>query len=192
MALTFTCTLSVLSSESDVRTMLIGALGCNIAWGLVDGAMHVLAQVVTRERQRSLAAAVAAAPPGEARRLLLESLPDGAGRLLEPADLDRVAAGVREAAPPDRSVIPTREDLRGAGAVFLLVFLSTLPVALPFLVFEDVATALRTSNAVAVASLFLVGTALGRYMHWSRPWAIGLAVALFGTLLVAITIALGG
>jgi VIT1/CCC1 family predicted Fe2+/Mn2+ transporter len=192
MALTFTCTLSILSSENDVRTMLIGALGCNIAWGLVDGAMHVLAQVVTRERQHSLAAAVAAAPPNEARRLLLESLPDGAERLLEPTDLDRVAADVRAAATPDRSVMPTWQDLHGAVAVFLLVFLSTFPVALPFLFFSDVVTALRTSNAVAVISLFVVGTGLGRYMHWPRPWAMGLAVALFGAILVAITIALGG
>lgn len=192
MALTFTCTLSILSSESDVRTMLIGALGCNIAWGLVDGAMHVLAQVVTRERQRSLAAAVAAAPPSEARRLLLESLPDGAERLLGHADLDRVAASVRAAANPDRSVMPTWQDLRGAVAVFLLVFLSTFPVALPFILFSDVSTALRVSNAVAVALLFVVGAGLGRHMHWPRPWAIGLAVALFGAILVAITIALGG
>jgi VIT1/CCC1 family predicted Fe2+/Mn2+ transporter len=192
MALTFTCTLSILSSENDVRTMLIGALGCNIAWGLVDGAMHVLAQVVTRERQHSLAAAVAAAPPNEARRLLLESLPDGAERLLELTDLDRVAADVRAAATPDRSVMPTWQDLHGAVAVFLLVFLSTFPVALPFLFFSDVVTALRTSNAVAVISLFVVGTGLGRYMHWPRPWAMGLAVALFGAILVAITIALGG
>jgi hypothetical protein len=52
--------------------------------------------------------------------------------------------------------------------------------------------ALRTSNAIAIVSLFLVGTGLGRYMNWHRPWAVGLAVALFGALLVAITIALGG
>jgi hypothetical protein len=45
---------------------------------------------------------------------------------------------------------------------------------------------------VAVISLFVVGTGLGRYMHWPRPWAMGLAVALFGAILVAITIALGG
>jgi hypothetical protein len=192
MALTFTCTLSILSSENDVRTMLIGALGCNIAWGLVDGAMYVLAQVVTRERQHSLAAAVAAAPPNEARRLLLEALPDGAERLLGSTDLDRVAAGVRAAATPDRSVMPNWQDLRGAVAVFLLVFLSTLPVALPFLLFSEVATALRVSNAVAVVSLFVVGASLGRYMNHHRPWAMGLAVALFGAILVAITIALGG
>ncbi len=56
----------------------------------------------------------------------------------------------------------------------------------------DVGLALRISNAIAVVLLFLVGTGLGRYMNWHRPWAIGLAVACFGAILVAITIALGG
>src|SRR5512140_1894989 len=55
MALTFTCTISVTSStRADVMTMLAGALGCNVAWGLVDAAMYLLAQIVTREQRRSL------------------------------------------------------------------------------------------------------------------------------------------
>jgi hypothetical protein len=35
MALTFTCTISIAQADrASVRDMLIGALGCNIAWGL--------------------------------------------------------------------------------------------------------------------------------------------------------------
>ena len=38
MVLTFTGSLSAAESgRAEVRTMLIGALGCNIAWGLIDG-----------------------------------------------------------------------------------------------------------------------------------------------------------
>ena len=41
MALTFTGSLSVATADrNEVRTMLIGALGCNIAWGLVDAVMY--------------------------------------------------------------------------------------------------------------------------------------------------------
>jgi VIT1/CCC1 family predicted Fe2+/Mn2+ transporter len=39
--------------------------------------------------------------------------------------------------------------------------------------------------------LFLTGYAFGRYAHY-RPWKMGLSMALFGVLLVAITIYLGG
>ena len=46
MALTFTCTLGVATaSHIEVRTMLIGALGCNLAWGIIDGGVHLLARL---------------------------------------------------------------------------------------------------------------------------------------------------
>ena len=42
MVLTFTGSLSVAESgREDVRTMLIGALGCNIAWGVIDAMLYL-------------------------------------------------------------------------------------------------------------------------------------------------------
>ena len=193
MALTFTCTISVASSSrADVMTMLAGALGCNTAWGLVDAAMFLLAQIVSREQRRSLAMDIAAASPPQARRLLLDNMPDGVDKVFNPSDLDRLAGAIRAMPASPRRAAPTAEDLRGAAYIFLLVFLSTLPVALPFLFMTDVGKALRTSNAIAVILLFLVGTGLGRHMKWKPYWVTGLSVALFGALLVALTIALGG
>ena len=83
-----------------------------------------------------------------------------------------------------------REDLLAALGVFLLVFLSLFPVALPFLLIDDVRLALRVSNAVAIALLFLTGFAFGR--HVGRPWRTGLSMVLVGTALVAVAMALGG
>jgi VIT family len=192
MALTFTCSVSVASSTPDVRTMLVSALGCNVAWGVIDAAMYLLAEMVTRQRQRIFAIAIADASPAEARRMILERMPDGLERHLSADELDRLANGVRSLPPPSQSLLPHPDDLRGATGIFLLVFLSTFPVALPFLLISNVSIALRTSNAIAVALLFLVGTQLGRYMKWQWPWAVGLGIALFGAILVAIAIALGG
>src|SRR5436305_6329731 len=43
MVLTFTGSLSVAEAgRSEVRTMLIGALGCNIAWGIIDGIFYLM------------------------------------------------------------------------------------------------------------------------------------------------------
>jgi VIT1/CCC1 family predicted Fe2+/Mn2+ transporter len=193
MALTFTCTISVATStRNDITTMLAAALACNVAWGLVDGAMYILGALVMRERKRGLVAAIRELPKAEARAVLLDNLPEGADRLLKKDDLDRLAHGLSAQPLPPRTVIPTRDDLRRAIAIFLLVFLSTLPVAMPFLLIVDVGLALRVSNAIAVGLLFVVGARLGRYMDWPKPWVIGLAVACFGALLVAVTIALGG
>jgi VIT1/CCC1 family predicted Fe2+/Mn2+ transporter len=75
--------------------------------------------------------------------------------------------------------------------VFLLVFLSTLPVALPFVIMEDVGRAMRVSNAVAVTMLFVAGAGYGRSVHRS-PVAFGVSMVVLGMILVAITIALGG
>lgn len=193
MALTFTCSVSVASgTRNDIATLLGSALSCNVAWGLVDAAMYVLTQLVTRQRQRNFAIAIADASAHEARGMILERLPDGLERYLGANELDRLVKAVRSLPLTSQSLLPYREDLRGAAGIFLLVFLSTFPVALPFLLISDVATALRTSNAIAVALLFLVGTGLGRYMEWRLPWLAGLGVALFGAILVAVTIALGG
>ena len=43
MVLSFTGSLSVADAgRDDVRTMLIGALGCNIAWGIIDGILYLM------------------------------------------------------------------------------------------------------------------------------------------------------
>jgi hypothetical protein len=192
MALTFTSTISLLASEADVRMMLAGALGCNLAWGIVDAAMYLLSRAVTRERLRSLALAVASASPENARRIIVENIPLDAGRIFNDAELNRIAGVVRANPIPGRRFVPTSDELRGAIGIFLLVFFSTVPVALPFAVFEDVEVALRTSNAIAVALLFAIGAGLGKHMGWKPYWATGVIISLFGALLVAVTIALGG
>ena len=49
MALTFTCTLGVAIADNiQVRTMLIGALGCNLAWGIIDGGVYLMARLNER------------------------------------------------------------------------------------------------------------------------------------------------
>jgi len=46
MALTFICSLGVATGANiNIRTMLIGALGCNLAWGIVDGGLYLLGQI---------------------------------------------------------------------------------------------------------------------------------------------------
>lgn len=121
MALTFTGLIgSALGDGDEVRALLLGALGCNLAWGLVDGVM-----------------------------------------------------------------------MRAAVGVATLVFLSTLPVVVPFALMSDARLALRVSNVIAIVMLFGCGYQLGRYAG-GRRWLAGAVVALLGVVLVPITIMLGG
>lgn len=50
MALSFTGSLSVATGHEEIRTVLAAALGCNIAWGLVDAVMYLVGTATERAR----------------------------------------------------------------------------------------------------------------------------------------------
>jgi VIT1/CCC1 family predicted Fe2+/Mn2+ transporter len=84
-----------------------------------------------------------------------------------------------------------KSDFLGAGAIFLLVFLSTFPVVIPFIFVANASHALRLSNGVAILMLFWGGVAYGRYAGVPK-WVMGLIMVVVGLILVGITISLGG
>jgi len=192
MALTFTTTFEVaVAGRADVRTMLIGALGCNLAWGIVDGVMFVVTRSVEKSRFHSRIRAVQAVNATAAARILEEELPDDWGILLDSHDLERLAARAQALPTPSPPRL-TAGDLRAGAAVCVLVFLSTLPVALPFLLFRDLFRAARVSDATALVMLFVIGTSLGRHAGRKRPFLVGLTMVALGVVLSAIAIRLGG
>jgi VIT1/CCC1 family predicted Fe2+/Mn2+ transporter len=192
MALTFTGSLSVATADrSEVHGMLIGALGCNIAWGLVDAVMFLLAALTDRGRNLAIFKEVrSASDPARARALILEALPPVVAAAMPPEEVDAIRSRLAGLPEPPRFSI-TAADLRMAVAVFLLVFLATLPVALPFAFIHDAHRALRVSNGIALAMLFLGGYYLGRHAG-RRAWLSGLLMLAIGVALVWATIALGG
>src|SRR3954452_10015192 len=51
MALSFTLTLGVVTADNiQVRTMLLAALGCNLAWGIIDACVFLMARFNERGR----------------------------------------------------------------------------------------------------------------------------------------------
>jgi VIT1/CCC1 family predicted Fe2+/Mn2+ transporter len=85
----------------------------------------------------------------------------------------------------------TRGDVVGALAVFLLVCATTLPAVLPFLFVSNDWLALRISNFLLVALLFLAGYRWAAHIDRS-PWLTGLALVALGLALVGVAIAFGG
>ncbi len=192
MVLTFTGSVSVADAgRAEVRQMLVGAQGCNLAWGIVDAAMYVISSVLTRSRALEVLRLVRAADPEHARAAIAAATSAFIPVPLTAATVESLRQELVTApVAPDR-VRLTAADARGAVSVFLLVFLSTFPVAIPFLVFGDIGRAMRVSNAIAVALLCGGGYSLGRYGGLS-PWRTAGALAALGITLVGITIALGG
>jgi VIT1/CCC1 family predicted Fe2+/Mn2+ transporter len=193
MALTFTCTLSVATSgRSDVREMLIGALGCNLAWGLVDTVMYAITAVVQRARRRTLVRAVQkTADPARAVHWVRLALPEGVSEVMDDAGVGDLVARLRSLPPVQGVAKLHASDLREACLAGLLVFLATFPVAVPFMLIQDAGPALRVSNAVAVAMMFVSGASLAR-ASGLRAWVLGGLMVVLGVVLVGITIALGG
>jgi len=193
MVLTFTGSLSVAESgRDDVRTMLIGALGCNIAWGIIDGIFYLMGSLAEKGRGLIAFRAVRKATnPEEARGIVADALPPVIAAILEPAELDAMSRRLQELPEPSGHMSFRRSDWLGAIGVFLLVFLSTFPVVIPFIFMQNYRPALAVSNAIAIVMLFLTGYAFGR-MTERNPWLVGIAMVFIGAILVAMTKALGG
>jgi hypothetical protein len=193
MALSFTGSLNVAAAgREEVRTMMLTALGCNLAWGLVDAVMYLVATLTGRARNLTLLGLVRGAKePQEAYTAIAETLPGRMGDAMGAEGLEDMRK--RLAALPE---VPAharlgKDDYAGAFGVFLLVVLSTFPVVIPFMFISEMAHAMRVSNAVALVMLFIGGYQLGRYAGASA-WRTGLAMAAVGGVLVSIIMALGG
>src|SRR3954468_7793129 len=70
MVLTFTGSLSVAEAgHEDVRAMLVAALGCNIAWGVIDGVLYLMGAMAGKGRSLAVYRAVrGAADPQRAQQ----------------------------------------------------------------------------------------------------------------------------
>jgi len=193
MVLTFTGSLSVANAgRDDVRMMLIGALGCNLAWGIIDGILYLMGCLSEQGHGiRSLRALRQAVGPEEAHRVIADALPPMVAATLGPAEYESIRQKlVKLPGPPARPRIHKDEWL-GAIAVFFWVFLTTFPVALPFIFMDNLAQAMRVSNAIAIVLLFLTGYAFGLVAGYHR-WLTGLVMVVLGVVLVGLTMALGG
>ena len=172
MVLTFTGSLSVAEAgRDDVRTMLIGALGCNLAWGIIDGVLYLMGCMAEKGRGLlTLRAVRQTTDPTEAQRLIADALPSG--RRIRPGT-SRTRSGpqrLKQLPEPPEQARLGKDDWLGAIGVFLLVFLCTFPVVIPFIFMSNAGPALRVSNAIAVVMLFVTGYLFGQMTGRHRGW----------------------
>lgn len=198
MALTFVGAISAATAGKDeVRTMFFAALGCNLAWGLVDAIMYLVRTATDRGRSLALMHAVQTEPDASAARELIvhrlteRSLLGVMPGLITPAELEAFRMRVA-ALPHARKRAPVgRKDFLASFLIFVIVVSATFPVVVPFILIEQVELAKHVSRAVALAMLFCGGFALGRYAGFSS-WKSGLTMTGLGTLLVVAIKILGG
>jgi len=196
MTLTFTLTAGFVVGEGReaVRDLLLATIGCNIAWGIIDGGLLVLGRVFDRGRAARLGRAIrSTADESHAIAVVAAELDE----YLEPITApERRASLYREVVERLKTVPATRpgvrsEDWLAALGVFWLVLFASFPAALPFLFIDDAWLALRVSNLILIALFFVIGYRWAGYTT-IVPWHAATVLTLFGVAMVATAIALGG
>jgi hypothetical protein len=179
------------ASEPEVGELAVAALGCNLAWGLIDGVIFLLHQQFERFQNHRIVLELREATGEEAfRERVRAELPPVVGSALTPD----AYAGLRrfvDAYEAKRPAFWAPQEFAAAAGIALLVFLSTFPLVIPFLLMGDAWTALRISHGVAVVMLFVLGWRVGKWAGASPGWS-GAVVACVGGFLAVACVALGG
>lgn len=192
MAVTIVGSLSIATAgQTEARAVTVAALGCNIAWGLVDAVMYLVRTLTERKRNRTLGQRIRSADADTAHRLIVQAIPEHFAAIVGPDEIEGMRRRLLGAPYADHPNLRLRDYLEAVG-IFALVVIATFPVVVPFLLTQDLALAMTLARAITVVMLFVCGVALGRYAGHEHPLRSGLVMAVFGVVLIGAVKALGG
>jgi len=197
MALTITAGARLFAegAQFDAHQLVVAAVGCNVAWGVIDAVLFVLGGLFQRNRRalfyrtlRSVRKEADALAALEEEFALedepLATRPDDRARLYESI----LTLSAR--ATPARARL-RRQDFVAAFIVFVLVSATAVPGVIPLLLIADSNLALHVSNWLLILLLFFVGYWWGHYTD-VPPWRVEVIVMLLGVSMVLIAVVLGG
>ena len=194
LTVTLTAGLTVSEGRAGVRQLLLTAIGCNFAWGIIDAVMYIMNCLTERSGKIRLIEAVQRARDTRAALDVIQNeIEPELQSLLDPEEREAFSRSILNHVAKARITRPgvTKDDVYGALACFLLVFVSCLPAALPFLLFSRPIFALRVSNFLLIVLLYLVGRKWAQYGGTDRRVA-GTTMVVIGLVLVGVAILLGG
>jgi len=190
MVLTITGTVGL--GTSSRKAVLSAGIGACIAWGIVDGIIYIYSNLLERGRL-ALALQEVSTCTGEGCYLrkikeeLKDTIVDTLGEREKHEVAQHILAGLK---PIENHTSATRDDIRGGIAAGMLVFISGLPLLLPFVFFDDI-WALRLSRIIGFVMLYAIGYRWGGYVGRSRFWT-GVTMMSVGIAITGVVIALGG
>ena len=177
------------------KSCLLPSWGLSTAWGIIDGVLYLLGEGLARhERYRLLQYVQTSDSEEEA----VTAIADELDFILEPITSDGqrhalyhdIRAYLSQAEP--QAIGIHREDVVGAVATVLLSIVAVLPSLLPLLLLpDDVALAIRISNAVSFMVIFAAGYSWGLHTD-TNPWKVGLLLSSVCLAMVLVAMLLGG
>jgi hypothetical protein len=198
MAFTITAGARLLSAPHElvVGELAIAVLGCNLAWGIIDGGFYLLGTIFNRNRRISFVRRLqGAANEAEAMKLVREEFefeledeqaisPD------DQADLYAHLLNRFRRAKTARAHLH-RRDYVAALLIVMLVTATAIPGLIFLAVVRDPMHALRMANIAQIGLLFAVGYGWASFTA-AAPWLAGVIITILGLLLTVIAVALGG
>jgi len=183
------------SADEYVYSLLAAAFSATLAWGIIDGIMHVLISVLQRGESYRFLRRIQAADTQEAGVAavaeefdwVLEPISDEENRR---ALYKSVLSHLTNSRP--QAIGVKLEDLAGALGCVLVAIVAVLPSLVPFAVLHSrPLAAIRVSNVVSFVMLFVCGYLWGQYTG-SSPWKTGLGLFAAGVVMMLVAIPLGG
>lgn len=189
--------ISLVSGDEGVtgRVIIAAAIGCNIAWGIVDALMYVFTALVDRGKHARLVTAIKQSEDEEsAVASICNALEDPILAHLDDAERKQVCATLYKkivSAEPG-NVHVEKDDVAGAIICFLLAFCTAFLVVIPFFSASgSLLLKLWLSRFISWGLLFAIGFA---YAHHTGKGKLKTAITmvLIGVLITAVIMVLGG
>jgi VIT1/CCC1 family predicted Fe2+/Mn2+ transporter len=195
MTLTFTLGASLVVKEGPdaTRELLIGVIGCNLAWGLIDGLLYIFNAMFSRGAVNRAARLFHKEGGAAVHAQLVDNLTETYGQAITVTTREAMSRDILAylATVQTNRVRMNRDDLLGAIASFLLVAFTALPAVIPFMLIDNRMVALRVSNFLMIALMYVIGYQWASSIDAHRQ-RVAFSMAMGGLIIVQLTILLGG
>lgn len=196
MAMTVASSTKLAAGEGilSARIVISAVLGCNLAWGVVDGIMYIFTDLLERGRLSKFVSYVKSSSPEKVVPIVENEIECTIFKSLDYEEKKRISVGLLRSiskVQPQKARI-TRDNVLGALASFLLVFGSGFIAVVPFFFMpNNVYLALKLSNVTSIIVLFGVGYQWAKYTDRNKI-RTGAGMVMIGFAISAVTTLLGG
>lgn len=177
------------------KTLILVPLGCNAAWGIIDGMMYVLINLIKRGKIYRLSQSVKSKTDYDnIHNSIEEDLSSTVDDYLKEEDKEKLSDEILKRVDTTNIEKPewiTKKDLIVILLTFLLVVSTAIPLIIPFLIISDLLWAIRVSFIIGLGMLFFIGYTWGKYASRNKIRS-GIAMMIIGSIVVGITMVLGG
>src|SRR5688572_21203042 len=120
MVLSFTGAISASTdAREDVRELLWAALGCNVAWGLVDAIMYLMNVAIERGHSISVIKKIHESKSAdEAGQILRDEIQPAIAGLMTTVELNELSSRLKKLPEPSRKHLLTGTDLWAGVQIF--------------------------------------------------------------------------